>query len=551
MTPKIELFRKMIFSIACLSLLVICAGVPVMNETLAITEVAHNGDLVEFSTYLGGSNHETVYGLTLDDSNNIYIIGTTLSSDFPTTQGVYNRTHSGGRDLFVTKMSPDGLTIVFSTLIGPATGFFNGRIALDSSNNIIIAAETDSSNFPTTTGVYDETHNGDSEVVVAKLSTDGSNLIFSTFIGGTAFDEVTSITIDSSDNIFITGTTDSSDFPTTSNAYQQIKNGSTDSYVTKLSADGSNLEFSTFIGGNGNEWFPMIALDSQNNIIISGGTASSNFPTTPSALYSSPIGGSGLNWPPFGIICKDLFISKFSTDGSELLYSSYLGGDGNEYVNAMILDSSDNIIITGATGSTDFPTSSNAYDKIYSGASGGDPNWINDIFVTKIAADGSTVLASTYLGGSGSFEYGRGIELDDSNNIYLTGVTGSSNYPVTANALQPTIGGNDDSFISVLSADMSNLNYSTFFGGSSLEDGYSIHRDDQGFIYITGMTISTDMMSTNAINSTNNGLTDIYVLKMDIPVSTPTTNGPAPGFELFATIAAITIGSIFVKRRRK
>ncbi|MFW9995944.1 MAG: SBBP repeat-containing protein [Candidatus Odinarchaeota archaeon] len=553
MTRQMVVLRKLILFITCISLLVIFTSVPVVNAASTMNEVTDNEDLVVFSTYLGGNGDDRGTVIISDSSGNIYITGTTRSTDFPTTAGAYNRTHSGYEDLFVIKLSANGSTIIFSTLIGRVGGLFTGRMVLDSSNNIIVAAPTDQSTFPTTDGVYDDSHNGDLDVIVAKLSANGSTLLFSTFIGGSDEDDVASLAVDSSDNIYIAGTTESNDFPTTPGAYEQDYNDGLDCYAAKLSADGTTLSFSTYIGGNGNEWYPKMALDSQDNIIIAGGTASDDYPTTPAALHSSPIGGTGLTWNPYGIICKDLFVSKLSADGSSLLYSTYFGGNHNEYVNAIVLDSTDNIIISGATGSTDFPTSNGAYDASYNGK---DTSWISDIFLTKIAADGSTVLSSTYLGGIGNTEYGRALAIDGSDNIYLAGITGSGNFPVTENALDTTNNGNDI-FFCKFPANCTDLLYSSFYGGSNTEDGFSIQIDAESNIILTGSTLSTDNMVKNAINATNNGQQDILVLKMKNPTitttttdtSTDTTNGePTPAFTL--TVIVLVLFTVFSLRKR-
>lgn len=446
------------------------------SKNLSSQTIEEINPVLDFTTYIGGNDGDSSYSLALGSDHSIYIAGWTKSADFPTTNNAFSRTRSSSpKDIFVAKLSADGSELLYSTYLGGTSDIFESgslvALALDSSNNAIVGASTSSSQFPTTPGSFNQTHSGDRDVFIAKLSADGSNLLFSTFIGGNDSDSITAIELDSANNVYFSGQTESRDFPTTAGGYNRTHGGGEDVYVAKLSADGSTLEFSTFVGGSVDDCYPLLALDSQNNIYISGSTSSFNFPTTIDALNYSSNGGNGYS---FGddLTSIDLFVCKISADGSELLYSTYLGGTKSEYVNAIVADSADNIIITGSTGSSDFPSTANAYDPSYNGGNT-DPDFVGDIFVTKIAANGSNLMFSTFLGGSSDYEFSRDITLDNDDSIYLTGYTRSTNFPLTSSPFDSD-SSYGEAFLSVLSADASELLYSTFLGGSGDDQGLAL-----------------------------------------------------------------------------
>ncbi|MHA2224603.1 MAG: SBBP repeat-containing protein [Candidatus Hodarchaeales archaeon] len=453
---------------------------------------------VNFTTYIGGdaeNAEDQSFVIAIGSDNSIYITGWTASTDFPTTDNAFNRTRSGNglKDIFVMKLSADGSEIIFSTFIGGTSSSLWNRahvvMVLDSSDNVIISTVTSVSNFHTTPGAYDQSYNGDHDIIVAMLSADGSELLFSTFLGGSAIDTVINIEIDNVGNIYLSGNTGSTDFPTTAGAYNRTHSGSEDIFVAKLSADGSTLLFSTFLGGSGDDCLPLMALDSQNSIYIGGITSSVDYPTTMDALNTSSNGGGGFDlWGAAAHSGVDLVLSKLSANGSVLLYSTYIGGTDTEVILGIAIDSADNVIITGAidTVSADnvtFPTTPSAYDPTFNGGTPG-ILW-DDSFVMKIAADGSSILFSTYLGGSGS-DRSRGIVVDSNDNIYITGETLSGDFPLEPEVPLDSSMSNWEVFVSKLSANGSNLLYSTYFGGLRAEIPFSIVLDGMDNVYVTG-----------------------------------------------------------------
>jgi hypothetical protein len=453
-------------------------------------------DPLVYSTFIGGSSYDSARSIAVDSSGNAYVTGSTQSSEFPTVNA-YNSTYGGGDesggDCFVLKISADGSTLLYSTFIG-GTGPDVGRsIAVDSSGFAYITGNTKSPDFPTA-NAYNSTYGGGEDwwgggdCFVFKLSADGSTLLYSTFIGGSNDDWGSSIAVDSSGNAYVTGITGSLDFPTV-NAYNSTHGGEWDCFVFRLSADGSILLYSTFVGGTGEDWASSIALDLSGNAFVAGYTESPDFPMV--NAYSSTYGGE---W--------DCFVFKLSADGSTLLYSTFIGGREYDWVSSVAVDSSGNAYVTGGTLSPDFPTV-NAYNSTHGG------EW--DCFVFRLSADGSILLYSTFVGGTGQ-DWASSIALDLSGNAFVAGITDSSDFP-TVNAYNSTYGGGggcflcgeSDSFVFKLSADGSTLLYSTFIGGNGFDEAYSIAVDSSGNAYVTGATNSPNFPTKNAYNSTYGG----------------------------------------------
>jgi hypothetical protein len=346
-----------------------------------------------------------------------------------------------------------------------------------------------------TVNAYNSTHGDGWDCFVFKLSASGSSLLYSTFIGGRGYDYANSIAVDSPGNAFVTGRTGSSDFPTV-NAYNSTHGDGWDCFVFKLSADGSNLLYSTFVGGREYDEASSIALDSSGNAFVTGLTRSLDFPTM--NAYDNTHGDG-----------RDCFVFKLSADGSNLLYSTFVGGSSYDEARSVAVDSSGNAFVTGYTFSFDFPTV-NAYDS----TRGGD----EDCFVFKLSASGSTLLYSTFIGGR-SYDYANSIAVDSPGNAFVTGRTGSSDFP-TVNAYDSTHGGDEDCFVFKLSASGSTLLYSTFIGGRSYDYAFSIAVDWFGNAFVAGGTESHDFPTVNAYDSTYGDNGDCFVFKLSASGST-------------------------------
>ncbi len=520
-------------------------------------------DPLIYSTFLGGSGEifDESHGIAVDKWGNAYVIGSTPSSDFPTTPGAYDTTFNGPSiwgDVFVAKIDPDpsGPTpdpsdLLFSTFLGGDNWDEGISISVNSTGVAYLTGGTCSGNdFPTTSGAYDRSYNGGcdkdwtnlGDAFVAVLSTNGDQLIYSTFLGGSGPDTGNAIAIDSSGRAYVGGHTRSSNFPTTNGAFDVSRNGATDAFIAKLkldpsgpTPDPSDLLYSTFLGGSDHEYVTSIAVDSWGYAYVTGNGPSSDFPTTSGAYdttYDGPQGGGG---PSDAFIAKlKLDPSGPTPDPSDLLYSTFLGGSSGEFYTSIALDSSGLAYVTGCTSSEHFPTTSGAYDTTLNSS---------DLFVVKLkldpsgpTPDPSDLLYSTFLGGTHD-ERPAPIALDSSGRAYVTGSTGSDDFPTTSGAYDTTFNGPSggsvfsDAFVAKLKLDPSgptpdpnDLLYSTFVGGGNGDRGLAIALDSMAnpYAYVAGSTSSDDLpMTDGAFDVSHNGNTDAFVVK--IAPNTPPT----------------------------
>ncbi|MCC7431559.1 SBBP repeat-containing protein, partial [bacterium] len=339
-------------------------------------------------------------------------------------------------------------------------------------------------------------------------------LVFSTFLGGSSYDYGYSLSLDGSGNCYVTGYTQSSDFPTTAGAYDT--SGYSDAFVTKLNSSGSSLVFSTFLGGSGSnsDQGNSVSTDGSGNCYVTGYTFSSDFPTTVGAYDTSYNGSS----------TSDVFVTKLNSSGSSLIFSTFLGGSNYEESRSLSVDGSGNCYVTGSTKSSNFPTTSGAYDTSLDSY---------DTFVTKLNSSGSSLVFSTFLGGS-SYDYGYSVSSDGNGNCFVTGQTISTGFPTTAGAYDTSNNGNGDAFVTKLNSSGNSLVYSTYLGGNGDETGYSLSLDGSGNCYVTGVTNSSDFPTTVGAYDTshNGGYSDAFVTKFDLFTGIKEQNNLAKDFQL-------------------
>ena len=466
-----------------------------------------------YSTYLGD---DCANGIAVDNSGNAYITGYTTSNDFP-TQNPYQGIYAGGyydieEDVFITKLSASGSALVYSTYLGGTRDDCAYGIAVDSSGNAYVTGHTESSDFPTQNpyqgsfaGGY---YWGCGDVFITKLSASGSALVYSTYLGGTSDDCANGIAVDSSGNAYVTGHTYSGDFPT-QNPYQGTYGGGdwADAFITKLSASGSALVYSTYLGGTGTDFANGIAVDSSGNAYVTGGTYSGDFPT------QNPYQGTFAS-----LYGEDVFITKLSASGSVLVYSTYLGGFDGDQAHGIAVDSSGNAYVTGGTRSGDFPMQ-NPYQGTKAGPT--------DVFITKLSASGSALVYSTFLGGTRD-DCAYGIAVDSSGNAYVTGGTRSGDFPMQ-NPYQGIYAGvYHDAFITKLSSSGRTLTYSTFLGGNGWDNGKGIAIDVSGNAYVTGYTTSSNFPTKSPYQGTISGdYYDVFITKLNDTTIAPTSTTQA------------------------
>ena len=439
--------------------------------------------------------------MVLDEDGNTYIVGYTSSADFPTSATAYNDTFYGpGNDVIALKVSADGFTLLYSTFIGGNGSDYGYNIEIDDTGCAFISGCTDSINFPTVNAIND-TYNGGAgdygDCFILKLSADGSSILYSTYFGGSADEVAYGMAIDTNNNIIITGETFSTDFPLY-NAIDDDFDGGVECFFTKIAADGLTIIFSTYYGEVEQGWYEKgceIDVADNGDIYFLGLTLSPNITMTDETTFGSFHGDA------------DFILVKLSEDGS-LLYSTYIGGDGYEDPCAIKVDSENNLYILGYTTSMDI-TIVNAYDDEY--------NYMFDIYLMKLSMTGSTpgILFATYLGGE-FVDYPHDLCLDDEGNVFITGQTYSGNFPITENAYDSEKSStSSDAFLSVLSSDGSKLLYSTFIGGDLGDISYGICLNNNSEVVLAGTTKSADFPTEAAYDDTYSGSTDIFVLKIE------------------------------------
>jgi hypothetical protein len=407
-----------------------------------VSKLNASGSGLVYSTYLGGTGGvagDQGQGIAVDGSGNVYLTGFTFSSNFPTLNAIQS-VYGGNGDAFATKINSAGSALVYSSYLGGTGQDSASAIAVDSSGNAYITGKTSSADFPTANALQGTNHTpSQSETAfVTKLNPTGSAFVYSTYLGGSRGDLGNGIAADASGNAYVTGSTSSTDFPT-ANALQATQGGVTDAFVSKLNSTGSALIYSTYLGGNSFEDGNAICVDGSGNAYVAGDTRSANFPTV-NPIQAAFGGGSNTG---------DAFVSKINSSGSALVYSTYLGGSGDDKATGIAVDSSGNAYVAGVTNSTNFPTS----NPIQAASGGG-----NDAFVAKINAGGSALAYSTYLGGSGN-DQGAGIAVDGSGNAYVTGFTNSTNFP-TAGPIQSSFGGGTfDAFVARIGSSVATSNH--------------------------------------------------------------------------------------------
>lgn len=412
---------------------------------IAVTKMSRDGTAVEYSTYIGGRSSDTPYGLALDEEGNVYLTGVTQSGGvpdqhYPTTPGVFSDANVHSIGVFVTKLNASGTDLIFSTLIGAQGSNAGHGIALDADRNVYITGyavvgASGGTPYPTTQGAYSDTNREGGDAFVTKLNSVGTELIYSTFIGGSEPDVGRAITVDALGYAYVTGTTGVStttanDFPITPGTYRTTERRREDVFLTKLNREGTALEYSTYFGGVGYDAPRDIARDADGFIYLVGTTSDQGkpiYPTTPGA-YDTSIQGSG-----------DVFVTKLSPDGTTLIFSTVIGGDDGEFIFGMDLNASRQVCIVGHVKHSSsqaelFPTTSDAISREDPGRS--------DAFLAVLDAGGSELVYSTLLGGSQD-DAAFDVVVDGAGDYYLVGAatnTGrpADDFPTTEGAYRET-----------------------------------------------------------------------------------------------------------------
>jgi len=447
------------------------------------------------STFIGGSSEDAAFAMAIDGSGNVYVAGRTYSSNYPAAGTPFDGTFNGNVDVFVSKLNSSLSSLLASTFIGGSGGDEAYAIALDGSGNVYVAGSAGSPDFPTAGTPYDGTWDGVTDVFVSKLNGGLSNLLASTFIGGSGGDYAYAIAVDGSSNVYVTGSTNSPFYPTAGAPYDGTLNGGYDVFVSKLDSGLSSLLASTFIGGGSYEGAHAIALGGSGNVYVAGDTGSFDYPTAGTPYDGSFNGG-----------LYDVFVSKLDGGLSSLLASTFIGGSGDEGANAMAIEGSMGFIyVAGGTYSSDYPIAGTPYDSTWNGGS--------DVFVSALNSGLANLLASTFIGGSGIDE-AMAIAMDGMD-VYVAGYTSSSGYPAAGSLYDNSYNGGYDVIVSRLDGGLSSLLESTFIGGSGDEWAYAMGIDGAGYVYVAGGTYSSGypVAGTPYDGSYNSG-GDVFVSRL-------------------------------------
>ncbi|HOD66504.1 MAG TPA: SBBP repeat-containing protein [candidate division Zixibacteria bacterium] len=380
----------------------------------------------------------------------------------------------------------------YSTYLGGSEADLATDLAVEPDGSICVVGQTSSANFPTL-GAMDPTYNSGLDIFVARFAANGGALLTATFIGGSLDDEATSVSIDLDGNIYVTGATQSTDFPVKA-AYDSVQNGEADVFLVKLAAGGGSIVFATYLGGLENEKAEAVAVGPNGLIWLTGRTESPGFPKV--NAIDATLNGA-----------YDAFVSLFPPAGKPLSFSTYLGGNfADEGRDAAPV--SYGVYISGLTESPLFPVTAGAYDVSYNGN--------GDMWVAKLAFSGGlgSLSYSTFLGGTGPETDDCSINLMADGRVAVAGMSGSADFPVSPDAFDPSYNDNGDATISVLSPDLADLDYSTFFGGSSYEGAVGTAADADGNIFIVGPTFSTNLPLLHPFDSANMNI-DGFVARLN------------------------------------
>lgn len=417
------------------------------GKDIFITKFNSKASAPEYSTFVGGSGDDVASDIHLDNLGDMTVTGYTLSTDFPLVKPIQS-TFGGGTvtgDAFLFQIASHGTALVYSTYLGGSSDDEGFSLAIDSSNDVYVVGYTSSTNFPTTSGALQTICGSNASGscangFVLKVPSKGNVLTYSTYLGGSGGlgDSAYGIALDAAGDAYVAGITGSPNFPTTTGAFDTSCgtdgkcNGTYDGFVTEINPAGNGLIFSTFLGGSGYDYNAGIALDSTGSIYVSGNTVSTDFPVTKGAVQKT-FGGMSTGCVPGGTTtCGDVTITKLKSNGSGLLYSTYLGGSLDENPGmSMAVDPGGSVYVTGQTDSTNFPVV-NAFQSTYGGGA-------SDAFIVKVNPQGSALTFSSYMGGEGQ-DSGSRVALDVYTAAYISGTTLSTNFPVTAGVFQKQCG---------------------------------------------------------------------------------------------------------------
>jgi hypothetical protein len=445
--------------------------------------------VLSWGGYIGGVSADTGQTIAVDSQGNAYIAGQTQSlTGFPVVNELQGAHGGGGTvvtDAFVTKINAAGTAIAYSTYLGGNSLDTAGAITVNQAGEAFITGDTNSTNFPTVNPIR-ATLSGSVDAFLVKLSAAGNALLYGSYLGGSLAESVKGIAVDGTGAMYIAGFTTSTDLPNLLPG--QALSGETDGFVMKLSSTGQQVLFSTYVGGSLLDYILAMAVDPNQNIYVTGRTTSTNLPQA----GTFQAGNAGKD---------DAFVCKLNSAGARV-YWTYIGGAESDSGRSIAVDGAGAAYVGGDTGSSNFPVTTGAFQTTFAGSL--------DVFVVKLNPTGATLAYSTYIGGSSS-DFGYGIAINSTGHAYVTGQTTSQNFP-TVSSVKASDQSSFDAFVTKLTPDGAKAVYSTLAGGSSADIANGIAVDAQGSAYITGLTLSPNLLTTIPGNALS-GTQDAFFMK--------------------------------------
>jgi hypothetical protein len=486
--------------------------------------------VLSYATYLGGQNFDQLYGVATDQAGNTYVAGYTTGFLFPTINPYQGAYLAGGSDAVICKISPTGSGFIYSTYLGGTGADQAYAVATDGAGNTYVGGVTYSTDFPTVNAFQAAPGGGGlADTFVAKLDSVGASLFYSTYLGGNSDDFPRGIATTTTGQVFVVGSTFSSNFPL-ANAYQNVLKGGQDAFITAFNPAGTTLAYSTLLGGTGAEYGNAITALPSGEVMAVGNTSSSNFPTQ--APFQATFGGGS----------GDAFVTRLSANGATLVNSTYLGGQFGDEASA-VTSVAGAAVVVGYTTSTNFPTALAAQPAI--GSVGG----VRDAFVTRFNAAGSALVHSTYLGGSGE-EWALGVAAD-ANYSYVVGYTASANFPLLSPLLgQSSYGGAIDGFVAAYTAG-GVRSYATYLGGSAEDKAVAVALQPGKGIHIAGNTLSPNFPVLSPLPAQNapRGSQDGFVVRS--PVLDLNVAVPANSWRAALLLAGLFLGAGLLRLPRR
>ncbi len=452
--------------------------------------------VLTFSTFLGGAANDFGRAVAIDTALAVYAAGYTASSDFPLANpfdSTFGDTVLGVFDAFVVKLNSSGDQLLYSTYLGGSDATDRALcLAVDDSGAAYVSGYTESDDFPVA-GAFQGTYGGNQDAFLAKLSPAGDSLIYGTYLGDTEKDVALGLSVDDQYRAYLIGHTGSANFPTAGTPFDDSHGGDQDVFVTRFSGGGDQLEYSTLIGGSAGDHGMAIALDSTYSCYLTGYTASSDFPHK--SAYDSTYNGG----PTYG----DIFVTRLSSDGDSLIYSTYIGGSEDDFSLAVDIDPMGAAYVTGYSLSTNIPLV-NYIDNTYEG--------YFMAYVAKIEPAGDALAYATYLGGWGD-EYGTGIKVNQQGKAHLVGATSSGNFPIV-DPFDGEFSYDHDGFVACINVSGGSLSYSSYLGGIDDDFAYGLSLDTADNLYVVGYTGSVDFPTLEPAQDSLDGGYDMFVAKI-------------------------------------